>query len=277
VLALLLAAGSALLWGTADFAGGKATQRASALLVAVTSQLAGLPAVAICIAAIGGRIPAPAEFAWAAAAGACGLLGLAVFYRALAGGAMAVVAPITGVVCAVVPLAVGLASERFPGWLRLFGALLAVASIGLVSVGPGRRGAVGPRLIGYATLAGLLFGAFFALLAQAGDDTGMWPLLGTRIGSLTLGAALLIATRPAGRPRGRVAAWVVGAGLFDVVANALYLGATQHGLLSIVAPVASLYPAATVLLALAIERERVRPVQLAGLGLAATALVLVAT
>ncbi len=68
-----------------------------------------------------------------------------------------------------------------------------------------------------------------------------------------------------------------GAGLFDVVANALYLGATQHGLLSIVAPVASLYPAATVLLALAIERERVRPVQLAGLGLAATALVLVAT
>jgi uncharacterized membrane protein len=69
----------------------------------------------------------------------------------------------------------------------------------------------------------------------------------------------------------------VTAGVFDITANALYLLAAQRGLLSVVAPIAALYPASTVLLALLVDRERLRPIQLAGLGLAATALVLVAT
>jgi drug/metabolite transporter (DMT)-like permease len=70
--------------------------------------------------------------------------------------------------------------------------------------------------------------------------------------------------------------WVAAAGAGDVAANALFLFAAREGLLSVVAPIAALYPVSTVLLALFVDKERVRPVQVAGLGLAAAALVLTA-
>ena len=73
-----------------------------------------------------------------------------------------------------------------------------------------------------------------------------------------------------------VSRWVVVAGVGDIAANWLYLLALADGLLSVVAPIAALYPVSTVLLALTIDKERVRPMQIAGLGLAAAALVLTA-
>jgi drug/metabolite transporter (DMT)-like permease len=104
----------------------------------------------------------------------------------------------------------------------------------------------------------------------------MWPLAAVRLTSISLGL-LVVASR--GRslrlPR-PILGWVVVAGVGDIAANALFLLSTREGLLAVVAPIAALYPVSTVLLALAIDKERVRPVQIAGLGLAATALVLTA-
>jgi drug/metabolite transporter (DMT)-like permease len=275
--AVLLAAGSALLWGTADFAGGKASQRFNAFAVALLSQVAGLPVLVLAIVVVGGRFPAAVDFAWAGAAGMTGLAGLALFYRVLASGAMAVVAPITGVTAASLPLAVGLAVDAAPPPLALLGAGLAVVSIALVSLGPrGDGGAVSWRVVALAMLAGGCFGLFFTLLAQTDPTTGMWPLVGTRIGSLALGGVLLAARAAVPRLDWAGWRWTVTAGAFDISANALFLAAAQDGPLSLVAPIASLYPATTVLLALAVERERVRTVQWAGLGLAAAALVLTA-
>jgi drug/metabolite transporter (DMT)-like permease len=136
---------------------------------------------------------------------------------------------------------------------------------------------VTPRLILLALAAGTMFGVFFILLGRAGDNAGMWPVLGVRVGSITLGLLLVARQRVSLRLDRPVLRWTVTAGVFDITANALYLLAAQRGLLSVVAPVAALYPASTVLLAFLVDRERLRPVQLAGLGLAATALVLVAT
>jgi uncharacterized membrane protein len=278
LVALLFASTSALLWGTADFAGGKASQRANALVVAVLSQTAGLPVLAILVVAVGGPLLSTADLAWSATAGVAGLTGLVLFYRALARGAMAVVAPITGVTAAALPLVTGLIVDVTPPPLALLGAVIAVVAIALVSLGPSSgRGAVTAWTVASAILSGAMFGLFFVLLAQTSTDSGMWPLLGTRLGSLALGAALLVATRTAPRLDRGLMRWVVAAGTFDVTANALYLAATQHGPLSLVAPIAALYPATTVLLALVVERERVRPIQLAGLGLAAAALVLTAS
>jgi drug/metabolite transporter (DMT)-like permease len=78
------------------------------------------------------------------------------------------------------------------------------------------------------------------------------------------------------RTPSRLTGWLIGAGVGDIGANALYLLAARDGLLSVVAPIAALYPVSTVLLALAVDQERVRPIQVAGLGLAASALVLTA-
>jgi uncharacterized membrane protein len=133
---------------------------------------------------------------------------------------------------------------------------------------------VSTRLIGLALTAGALFGVFFALLGQAGPAAGMWPVLALRLSSIAFGVALAVGTGVRLRIGPRVLGWAAAAGLLDSAANALYLAAAARGHLSVVAAIAALYPASTVLLALAVDRERLRPVQLAGLGFAAGALVL---
>jgi drug/metabolite transporter (DMT)-like permease len=151
----------------------------------------------------------------------------------------------------------------------------AVVAIALVSA-TGGAGPVTTRVLGMALASGALFGVFFVLLAQTHDDSGMWPLVGARATSVVLGLILVLGRRLSlGMPR-RLLGWVLVAGVGDIGANALYLLATREGLLSVVAPVSALYPVATVLLAFGLDRERVRPVQVVGLGLAAVSLVLTA-
>jgi drug/metabolite transporter (DMT)-like permease len=278
MVAVLLAVGSAVIWGAGDFLGGKASQRGHPLAVTTVSQLACLPVLAIGVLLFPGQAPTRADIGWGLVAGAAGFLGIVLLYRGLGSGAMSVVAPITAVTAAIVPLVIGLFVDRRPGPLALCGAGLAIVAIALVSAGPRReRPEVTRRLVVVALGAGAMFGLFFALLAQAGSGSGIWPLVAVRAGSLALGFAIVAGSRTSLRLPPQTLRWAAPAGVGDILANACYLVAAQHGPLSIVAPVAALYPATTVLLAMAVERERVRPVQLAGLGLAASALVLIAT
>jgi drug/metabolite transporter (DMT)-like permease len=277
VLPIVLAAASALVWGTADFSGGKASQRGNPLAVTVVSQLLSVPMLAVCLLLVPGE-PRITDLLWGAASGAAGLAGIVLLYRALAGGAMAVVAPVTAVTAAVVPMAVGLLISRTPGTVALIGAGCAIVAIALVSLGPGGgRGSVTGPLVGLALLAGALFGVFFALLGQASEASGMWSLVGVRAASVGVGLAWAVRTRTSLRLAGQAMRWAAIAGPLDIAANALFLAAAARGHLSIVAAVASLYPASTVLLAFAVDRERLRAAQVAGLGLAAAALVLTAS
>jgi drug/metabolite transporter (DMT)-like permease len=173
---------------------------------------------------------------------------------------------------------VGLAIDRNPGLLALGGAGCALVAIALVSLGPsGGRGATSAGLIGLALSSGAMFGLFFALLGQASPDAGMWPLVGVRAGSIGVGLLAIARTGGSLRLPRPVLRWTALAGPLDVAANAFYLAAAGRGALVVVAPIASLYPASTVLFALAVDRERLRALQLAGLGLAAAALVLTAS
>jgi drug/metabolite transporter (DMT)-like permease len=276
VLPILLAALSAVVWGTGDYCGGKAARRAGALPVTVLSQLAGLPVLAACVALVGG-VPTVRALSWGALGGAAGFFGLYLLYRGLSEGSMMIFAPVSAVTSAVVPMGVGLVLGDRPGLLPLVGAGIAIVAIGLVSVsGPATPDArVGLRPIGLALASGAMFGIFYSLIGKAGAGAGMWPLVGVRVASLTIGLVVLARTRTSLRLPRPAARWAVVAGPFDVLANVLYLIAAGEGLLSLVAPIGSMYPVSTVLLAFLVDRERVRAVQLAGLGLAATALILV--
>ncbi|WP_433210285.1 EamA family transporter [Dactylosporangium sp. CS-047395] len=278
MIGILLAALSGLVWGVGDFSGGKASQRADSLLVVVLSKVVSLPLLAVYLLLIPGALSAHA-MTWGAAAGVLGVLGMFVFYRALAAGAMAIVAPISAVTTALIPVAFGLATGERPGTLALTGAACAIAAIGLVSAAGGAGGRVTGRLVGLALLSGAAFGLFFTCLAHAGDGGGLWPIAGAQVAAVAFGAPFAWARfrRGAALPAGSSRRWMITAGLLDMSANALYLLAVARGDLSIIAPIASLYPVSTVLLAMLVDRERLRPVQLAGLGLAATALVLVAS
>jgi drug/metabolite transporter (DMT)-like permease len=125
--------------------------------------------------------------------------------------------------------------------------------------------------------AGLAFGLFFVVVGRAGNDVGIWPLVGARAASVslfaTLGAARVTAAAP---PRAAVAA-AVGCGLLDAGANVFYLLALDHGLLSVVSVLTALYPAGTVMLARYVLGERLTAVQRVGLGVAGVAAVLIAS
>lgn len=274
MLPILLAAVSAIAFGTADFSGGKASRRADPIAVTVVSQLLSVPLLVALVLVVPGT-PNLADIAWGLLAGVAGAGGVMLLYRALAGGMMAVVAPVTAITAAVVPIVAGLFTSSFPGALALTGAGLAVVAIALVSLGEGGRGPGAPaRLVGLALAAGALFGVFFTLLGQASESAGMWPVAAVRASSIAFGLILAAGTGVRLRLGRRVLGWAAVAGLLDSAANALFMAAAARGHLSIVAAIAALYPASTVLLALAVDRERLRPVQIAGLGFAAGALVL---
>jgi uncharacterized membrane protein len=275
VLPILFAALSAAVWGVGDFSGGKATQTANALGVTVLSQLAGVPVLAACVVLVVGPAPSLSALSWGVVAGLAGFGGILLLYRGLAQGVMAIFAPVSAVTSALVPLGVGLVVDHTPSAVALSGVACAVVAIGLVSASGGRT-RVGPRVVALALASGALFGVFFVLIGKAGG--GLWPLVGMRLGSISVGLLAVAGAAPgAFALGGRALRWALLAGPLDVLANVLYALAAARGQLAVVAPISALYPVSTLLLALTVDRERVAPVQIAGLGLAAAALVLVAT
>lgn len=289
MLFVVLAGLSGLVWGVGDFAGGKATQRADALRVVWVSKLASLPLLALYLVLLPTGIDV-GSLGWGVLAGTFGAVGVIVFYRALSAGAMTVVAPIASVTSAAIPVVVGLAAGERPSPVALVGVTCALVAIALVSLAPPRPGVVSVvtgRLVGLAVVSGVGFALFFVFLARAnvaaGGDAGLWPIASAQLAALALTGALVLAVRArratAGLerrwPRGRSLAWTVTAGPLDMSANALYLVATRFGDLSLVAPLAALYPVTTVLLALVVDRERLRALQVLGLVLALGALLLV--
>jgi drug/metabolite transporter (DMT)-like permease len=226
-----------------------------------------------------------AGLAWGISAGLIGGLGLIIFYIGLAAGPMTVVAPVSGLVSTVLPVAVALAQGERPGAGVYAGALLCLVAIVLASSaghtsaadGPGRPGR--GRAIAYGIISGAAFGLFFLLIRNAGQSGTFWPVAAGRIGEL---ATVLIAAAVLGRgllPRGtggRPLLAAASAGVIDVVANICYVAATRTGMFGLAVVLASLYPGVTVLLARVVLGERLRWVQRAGLVLAAIGILLVA-
>jgi drug/metabolite transporter (DMT)-like permease len=281
VLAPLLALGSAVMYGAADFLGGLAARRTNAVAVVFGVQLSGMVALVILLPWLPDAAPTARDLAWGSAAGLAIGAGLALLYRALALGSMAVVAP-TSAVCAVVLPVMGavLLGER-PGARALLGILLAIVSIVLVSrrrtqAAPGERG---PRRLpsgfGLALLSGVGVGLFFLALARAAPGAGLWPVLVARVVSVaSLGAGAWAGGRSL-RLTAPVATIVITGGVLDVFANALYLLATHHGPLSVVVTLSSLYPASTVVLSLVVLGERFSALQGAGIACALVAVLLI--
>jgi len=225
VLSVALAALSGLIWGVGDFSGGKATQRAAVLPVVWVSKLVSLPLLAIYLVAT--YVPVtPIGLAWGGLAGIAGVVGLVLFYRALSAGAMTVVAPVTGVTSAAIPVVVGLVAGERPSPLRLLGVGCALVAIALVSLAPhpaGRRQVVSRRLVAAALGAGTSFALFFILLAvagkAAGSSVGLWPIAGSQLSSVVILALLLMMTRPGPWPHQATLGWTIVAGPCDMTAN----------------------------------------------------------
>jgi drug/metabolite transporter (DMT)-like permease len=267
-LALMLALGSSATWGVADFAGGLLARRLPTIAITVISQAAGFVALLVVFALAADGIDGR-SFWLGLLAGAGGGIGLAAFYKGLALGTMSIVSPIAA--CgALVPFTLSLATGERPSALALGGA--ATALFGAVLASVEERRSTAPeraRAVALAVVAALALGFFVYFLGLGSrDGSALSTLLGARIGSLTLLLGLAASLRAPLRLERRWLLPVAAVGLCDVGANALFVLATDHGLLALVSVLGSLYPVVTVLLAFALLHERLTRVQLVGVGIA---------
>jgi drug/metabolite transporter (DMT)-like permease len=282
---VLLALGSALAYGLSDFAGGLLARRISPWAVAVVAQSAATVLTFLLALAVAGE-PTTSHWVWSALAGVGSGAGAAFLYRGLGAGRMGVVAPISAVGAALLPVVFGVALGERPSMLTWLGVLCAGPAIWLVSrVDTGERrdhtdstdrAAPTPSGVVDGVLAGIGFGLLFTALGQVPEDAGLGPLTLTQGVSVLATILLAVALRTPWVPRGRVSLLGVVPGVLGTAATVLFLLATQTGLLTVAAVVTSLYPALTVLLAALVLRERIGHTQGVGLGLAAACVALVA-
>ena len=270
VLLSLVAAAS---YGLADFFGGVLSKRVSAWTVALAAQAGGSLATLVIALLVGGE-PTRADLAWAVAGGLGNGLGTAFLYRGLATGRMGVVAPVSGVGAALIPVVVGVALGERPAALVWLGIVLAFPAIWLVSRLPAGDVSAGGFRDG--VLAGVGFGGLFVALSRVGEDAGLLPLA---LNQAVAGVAIVGVATALGAPwlpREPRAGLGIVSGLLGAAATGLFMYASRGGHLTVTAVVVSLYPAFTVLLAAVVVRERVHATQGWGLALCLAAVVLVA-
>lgn len=281
-MAVVLALVSALMYGVSDFVGGRASRRVPPVAVALFAEVVMLPIALVVIPLIEDDGPTTRAVVWGLVAGFTGSVGVVGLYIALARGNMTVVAPITGVVAAAVPVVVGIGTGERPGPVALVGIALAITAVALIGgiatlVGQGSHPTIHPGTVVLAAAVGVMFGMLFVSFQRAGDDAGMWPIMFSRFSGLPLLAVTFLVRQRSERAtidRSIVLPGLVVGGLITV-ANATYLLAARRGLLSVVAVVVAMYPASTVSLATIVDGERPTRPQAVGMLLAAAALLMI--
>lgn len=289
---------SGLSWGAGDFCGGLLSRYSSVVTAILTSQFVGLGLSLILLGWTGEASPAPEAFVWSAIAGASGIAGLGFFYLALARGTMGVVAPLAALIGAGLPVLVAIVGGETVSYVRLGGIGLALVAVILISLpgaeeSPGERRliAIDIRDLPLAVAAGLGFAGFFLGLDRASaPGTLWWPLVVVRIVGVAIVLAIFLAlvaraTAPSLRSRassvlgvgrlresGRsIAATLplfVLTGVGDMGGNAFFVLARDADAFSVAVVLSSLYPVVTTVLAALILRERLRPIQVAGVAMA---------
>ena len=271
---------SALGFGVSDFVGGIASRRVPALRVVLLSYPVALVLLAALAVVTGGDITGPAML-WGGLCGVTQAFGVWWFYAALGAGPISVVSPLTAILVAAVPVGFGLALGERPGVLATVGIVLALIAVVLVSREASDKDVTPHRFttkVAWLTVgSGLLFGLNFVLIDQAPEESRLWPLVFARLSATVLVIVIAVLTRDLVLPSGRPARLAVLAAVLDAVANVAMLLALHASLLSLAGVLISLYPAATVVLAIVVLRERVTRWQAAGMVLALAAVAIIAS
>ena len=275
LLLILFGLSSAFSWGAGDFSGGLASKRTSVYTVVVISQFVSLVILVGGVFLVGNESFSMESAIWGAIAGLCGAAGLVTLYAGLARGPMGIVAPLTAVVAAVVPVVFSIFQSGLPGAADLIGILVALGAVWVISSGKGDA-KVQIADLGLPVFAGLGFGLFFILIARASAEAVIWPLVFARISSVVIILLVGLLLRRIDKPALDQLPIIALAGIFDTSGNIFYILATRYGRLDIAAVLSSFYPAATVFLASILLKERLTRHQWIGVILVILAVVLIA-
>lgn len=276
-MGILLALGAAAAYGISDFVGGVASRRTSAWPVAFLASVGGLLGSAVLAVVVAGE-PTTGDLLWGALSGIGAGFGSAFLYRGFATGRMGVVAPVSAVGAAVLPVVVGVALGERPATLVWVGLLLALPAIWLVAQAPADGTATAGLAEGLldGVLAGAGFGLLFVAIGQVPEDAGYWPLAVAQGTGTVVIVVVAAAMRVPWVPTQATEGWGLAAGLLASAAQLLFLLSTQAGLLTVAAVLTSLYPAFTILLAAVVLKEAIFRHQAVGLVLAGVSVALVA-
>lgn len=262
------------------------SRRASGFPLAAVAQLFGTLALVVASLLTPVRQVTGGAILWGALSGVGSGLGVAFLYRGFGRGQISVVAPLSAVGAAALPVLVGVALGEWPSLLATFGIIAGIPAIWLVSRGDSGGDHDGGEALqrspsaSTGVLDGLIAGAGFALLFIALDRVpaaaGLWPAtLGSAVSVVAIAALAVGAGAGLRLPISAVGGAVI-VGVLGSAATALYMFSTRGQLLAVVAVLTSLYPALTIVLAWLVLRERIGRGQLAGLGFAVAAVALIA-
>ncbi len=269
---------SAASWGAGDFSGGLATRRTSVYGVVIVAHAVGL-VILIGLALLHAEpIIAVTDLLWGSIASLTGIIGLVALYRALATGRMGLVAPVSAVLTASLPVLFGMLTQGLPSVLQMSGFALAVVGVWFVSRSTQVAEAANQResLI-LAAVAGLGFGSFLILIARVNPGAVFWPLAAARATSCVAMLILATVTRQKWQPERSRLPLIIGGGVLDLGGNLFFLLAAQAGRLDVASILSSLYPASTVILARLILKEHISRTQGFGIGVVLIAIALIAS
>ncbi|MFP7761328.1 EamA family transporter [Marisediminicola sp. LYQ134] len=287
MLTVLLGLGTAIFFGAADFLGGLAARRISAMRATALSAIAGLVVLSLALPVLGGTW-SPGALGWGVIAGLVAATTVALLYASLAIGPMSILAPLTAVIAALVPATYGLAVGERLGLAGYGGVAVALVAVVLVGLVPHRE-AVRPRILGLvlAALAGVSMGSGIVVLDNTPPDSGIVPLVVGRAVAVAVtlgivGAAVLAPRRAVADPdpartgwRGGLRFALVG-GTLAATADVFMITGVRVGEVTIIGVLAALCSAVTIILAATLLRERLAPPQWVGLALALGAVALFA-
>jgi drug/metabolite transporter (DMT)-like permease len=279
VFALLSAIG----YGVSDFVGGIASRRVAALRVVLVSYPVAMVLLTALAFAFGGEVSTPA-IVWGALCGISQAFGVWWFYAALAAGPMSLVSPLTAILVAGVPVGVGVALGERPSLVASCGIVLALVSVALVSqdvrdeADERARPHRFTKAVAWLTVgSGLAFGLNFVLIDQAPVEARLWPLVFARISASLLVVVIALCARSLAVPTGVPLKLAIAAGVLDTASNVAMLLALQASMLSLASVLISLYPAATVALAMIVLKERVTRWQAVGMVVALASVAMIAS
>ncbi len=275
IATIIFGLAASLFWGSGDFSGGLASRRDNATSVVFAAYAIGCVMLVVLALALREAFPAPLDMVWGGVAGVAGVIGLITFYSALTVGQMGIIAPVSAILTAAIPVIFSAYTQGLPSLLQIGGFVVALVAIVLVSRPEKATGR--PKGLGLALLAGCGFGCFFVLISRVSPSATFWPLAIARFTSVLVLLLLIRFRRQKMLPKKRVTVLVILAGVLDAFGNLFFLLASHTGRLDVAAVLSSLYPAATVVLAALILRERMTRIQSLGIVFALIAIPMIST
>jgi drug/metabolite transporter (DMT)-like permease len=276
-VASLLALLSSILWGGADFLGGKLSKRYQAIAVTAVSQVFGL-LIGVSIVLISSSWLSPSlswdsYFISGVFAGLLGFIGLVAFYTGLATGRMGVVAPISAL-SVTIPLTIAFINGEKPNTGQLIGMGVALTGAFFAS-GPEIKGGVTIKPIIFAVIAAFGFGSAVTFIARGSETSAIMTMTTMRLATLMVALLLFARYRTIGGFTKKDLPILIAIGGADFMANLLLGVATTKGLVSLAVVLGSLYPIVTALLAFRLLHERLHKVQYLGIAFAITGVVVI--